>query len=236
MTDVLDLPKDHQGMRLRGLQMTRIETFTDAAFAFAVTMLVISVDSIPADMNELVIAMRGIPAFALSFAQIMLFWYAHHVWSRRYGMDDVMTVFLSSLLVFTVLVFIYPLKTMYSSALSWASGGYLPSQIDLRSNVDLALLFTVFALSYLAMSLVIILHYWHAWRQRDELDLDERERFITRMMIVRWALLASPGLMSIVLANTIEGFWLVSAGMIYAILGVQMPFFEHRFYTKLARF
>ena len=35
------------GFRMRGLEMTRLEVFIDAAFAFAVTMLVISFDSIP---------------------------------------------------------------------------------------------------------------------------------------------------------------------------------------------
>ncbi len=35
------------GFRMRGLDMTRIEVFVDAAFAFAVTMLVISFDAIP---------------------------------------------------------------------------------------------------------------------------------------------------------------------------------------------
>ena len=32
------------GFRLRGLDMTRIETFTDAAFAFALTLLIIAGD------------------------------------------------------------------------------------------------------------------------------------------------------------------------------------------------
>lgn len=38
------IPCDSAGFRLRGLDMTRIETFTDAAFAFALTLLVISID------------------------------------------------------------------------------------------------------------------------------------------------------------------------------------------------
>ena len=42
------------GFRLRGTQMTRMETFCDAAFAFAMTMLVISIDRIPRDYMELV--------------------------------------------------------------------------------------------------------------------------------------------------------------------------------------
>jgi uncharacterized membrane protein len=233
MMALAELPRDEHGVRLRGLEMTRIETFTDAAFAFAVTMLVISVDSIPADMDELFLALRGIPAFALSFAQVMLFWYAHHVWSRRYGLEDVGTVFLSSLLVLIVLVFIYPLKTMYSSALAWFSGGFLPSQINLQTDTDLALLFTIFALSYLAMSLAIILLYWHAWRSRVELQLDAREVLATRLMMGSWAVLASPALLSLILANTMSGIWIVSAGFVYSLLSVAMPMWESRFHKRL---
>ena len=34
----LDALPQRRGFRLRGMQMTRLETFTDAAFAFAVSM------------------------------------------------------------------------------------------------------------------------------------------------------------------------------------------------------
>jgi len=72
------------GFRQRGVEMSRLETFTDAAFAFAVTLLVIGGgDSIPMSFEEMVRAIKQVPAFAASFANIMLFWYAHHIWSRR---------------------------------------------------------------------------------------------------------------------------------------------------------
>ena len=88
------------GFRLRGTQMTRIETFTDAAFAFAVTLLVVSIDAIPSSYNDLVLALQGVPAFAISFALLFMFWHAHHDWSRRYGLNDFLTVVLSGVLVF----------------------------------------------------------------------------------------------------------------------------------------
>lgn len=37
---------------MRGLDMTQIEVFVDAAFAFAVTMLVISFDAIPRTLER----------------------------------------------------------------------------------------------------------------------------------------------------------------------------------------
>ena len=39
--------------RLRGIAMTRLETFIDAAFAFAITMLVIAAQQIPDDIETL---------------------------------------------------------------------------------------------------------------------------------------------------------------------------------------
>lgn len=42
-----------EGWIIRGDDMTRIETFFDAAFAFAFTVLVISIDEIPNSRPEL---------------------------------------------------------------------------------------------------------------------------------------------------------------------------------------
>ena len=80
------------GFRMRGLEMTRIEVFVDAAFAFAVTMLVISFDAIPTDFDELVDAIKSIPAFVAAVWQLVWIWYTHNKWSRRYGLDDARTV------------------------------------------------------------------------------------------------------------------------------------------------
>src|SRR5215218_6792647 len=51
------------GFRLRGIAMTRLETFIDAAFAFAITMLVIATQQIPDDIETLLAAFKNVPAF-----------------------------------------------------------------------------------------------------------------------------------------------------------------------------
>ena len=94
----------------RGREVTRIEAFVDAAFAFAVTLLVISFDAIPDSVPALVAALKGVPAFAASFALLAWIWWSHAAWSRRYGLDDGRSVLLSLLLVFLVLVYVYPLR------------------------------------------------------------------------------------------------------------------------------
>ena len=125
--DPAGLRRDAAGFRLRGEQVTRLEAFVDAAFAFAVTLLVISLDAIPDNIPALVEAMKGIPAFAASFAQIALFWYAHATWSKRYGLDDRAGVLLSLLLVFLVLVFCTPTSFVGALAVGviMSVGGFL---------------------------------------------------------------------------------------------------------------
>src|SRR3546814_19817903 len=89
----------------RGRQVTRLEAFVDAAFAFAVTLLVISIDAIPDSRAALVVALKAVPSFAACFAMIALFWAAHARWSRRYGFDHAPCNVVSLLLVFVVVVY-----------------------------------------------------------------------------------------------------------------------------------
>lgn len=65
--DLSGLPVEG-GVRQRGEQVTRLETFVDAAFAFAVTLLVVSFDAMPSSFAELYDALRRLPAFLAGFA------------------------------------------------------------------------------------------------------------------------------------------------------------------------
>jgi len=83
------------GRIIRGDSMTRIETFVDAAFAFAFTMLVISIDQIPTSPPELFELSKDIPAFVFSALTIGAVWLAHANWSRTFGLQDPITIQLS---------------------------------------------------------------------------------------------------------------------------------------------
>lgn len=87
----------------------------------------ISVDSIPQPFEELLEALKRVPAFAASFAIIVMFWHGHYRWSRRYGIEDTVSVVLGLTLVFLTLVFLYPLRLMMSGAFNSLTGGWLPS-------------------------------------------------------------------------------------------------------------
>ena len=69
------------------MEMTRLETFIDAAFAFAITMLVIAAQESPDDIASLLAAFRNVPTFICSILVIGIFWRGHWLWSRRYGLE-----------------------------------------------------------------------------------------------------------------------------------------------------
>src|SRR2546423_2825076 len=96
-----------RGFRLRGIAMTRLETFIDAAFAFAISMLVIAAQQIPDNIQALLAAFKNVPTFVCSIAVLGIFWRGHWLWSRRYGLEDGVSNFIRWILIFTILIFIY---------------------------------------------------------------------------------------------------------------------------------
>ncbi len=224
------------GFLERGAEMTRVETFVDAAFAFAVTLLVVGGgDTVPSSFEEFVLAMQRVPAFLACFANVMLFWYAHYRWSRRYGLEDVRSTMLSMALVFVVLIYVYPLVAVYSGAISFFTGGYLPSDFELESAQDLRTLFVVFGVGYAAMSAVIALLDAHALKLCDELALSDEEQFNTVTAIWSWCVGIGIAFGSVVIAVTAPDRFIVLAGMFYASFGVAMPILgitRHRLWKK----
>jgi uncharacterized membrane protein len=220
----LDALPSKDGFRLRGLDMTRTETFTDAAFAFTVTLLVVSIDAMPSTYDELVAAMQGIPAFAISFGLVLMFWHAHWTWSRRYGLEDMPTILLSASLVFVVLCYVYPLKFVSSGIVAWLSGFSLGG-IGRMTGSQLHGMFAIYAVGFIAMCLIIVLLNVHAYRRRAQLELDEVEQLDTRAEMGAWLLVASAGVLSLVLALATAPRQIMLPGWAYMILPVMMPIY-----------
>jgi uncharacterized membrane protein len=220
------MPSQADGLRERGQDVTRLEAFVDAAFAFALTMLVISVGTIPDSIDALMTALKGIPAFATSFGLVALFWNAHARWSRRYGLDDATTTRLSLVLVFLVMVYVYPLRMLFGSFFWWISGHWLPTEFKLGGWSDVQAMFVIYAVAFGTLGLVIVALYRHAWRLRDALDLGFEERVELLVNRDRWMVVPFTALLSLLLALLLRpsADWMSGLpGMVYALMWVRAP-------------
>ncbi len=216
-------PRMKDGFVHRGRQVTRLEAFVDAAFAFAVTLLVISIDAIPDSTAALVLALKAVPSFAACFAMVAMFWAAHARWSRRYGFDDGFGTALSLLLVFVVLVYVYPLRLQFGVFFAWLTDGWLPSPMRIDSEADIGFMFLVYGMAFAMMSLCLLGLYAHAWRRRDALGLDRDERARTLGELAIYVYFVAVATLSIVLALWTQRHapqLIGIAGVLYALLGL----------------
>lgn len=197
--------------------------FSDAAFAFAMTMQVVAAEEIPRTFPELVDALKGVPAFAASFTLIMLLWAGHRRWSRRYGLEDAVSVMLSLALVFVILVYIYPLRAMASVLLNFLSRGALPSELEIATGDDLTGLFIVFGVGYAALAGLLALLHRRALALREPLALDAAEQAMARHEVVEWGAGSLVGLASAATAAFGPGNVPYFAGFVYLVLPVILP-------------
>jgi uncharacterized membrane protein len=204
--------------RLRGLEVTRLDTFVDAAFAFALTLLVISFDEIPSSIPEMLAAVKRIPGFAASFVVLMMFWLQHRRWSRRYGLENSKTVLLSLTLIFVMLVYVYPLRMVFEGMFSNLTGGYLSASYRIETFDDLRMMFVFYSAGFLALSLIVSQLYRTAIHSAAALGLNAIELKKSNLEMRSWALAACFALLSILLAFLLQGPWVVAAGYMYFAL------------------
>lgn len=172
-------PEQH--FRWRGGRITRLEGFTDAVFAFAVTLLVVSLE-VPHTFADLMGVMKGFTAFGISFVMLTWVWYEHYQFSRRYGLQTRYVIFLNLLLLFVVLFYVYPLKFLFTLFVAGLSGGRTVAPADaaaMITDTQTVSLMLLYCAGYVAVFVIFGLLYQYAWRLRGALQLDELETLRT---------------------------------------------------------
>src|SRR3954468_7407421 len=191
------------GFRLRGIEMTRLETFIDAAFAFAVTVMVIAGERGLDNITAFLDAFKNVPAFVASVAVLGIFWRGHWLWSRRYGLEDGVSILVSWALLATVLIYIYPLKAIFSSMFYLLSHGQLGPALGVKAESQARTIFAFYSLGFIAIGAEILLLYLRAWKLRERLRLNAGEKFLTRAKLTGWCMRMVVGLAALILSLTV---------------------------------
>jgi Endosomal/lysosomal potassium channel TMEM175 len=207
-------------------EISRLEAFSDAAFAFALTLLVVSLD-VPRSYDQLIQLMKGFFSFACCFALLVWIWHEHNVFFRRSGLQDSMTVFLNGLLLFVVLFYVYPLKFMFDSMFAMMIPGAYPD-LQTMSLGQLSRASAIYGLGFVAMFLMFALLYGHAYRKRVELRLTPVEVFDIKAFAGHHLISAGVGVVAFLVAVLAPLRFAPLSPVCFGLMGPAHWFFGNR--------
>lgn len=196
----------------------RIEAFSDAVFAFAATLLVVSLE-VPATVVELERVLLGFVPFTLSFGALVLLWSVHRAFFRRFPLGDRTTVALNACLLFVVLFYVYPLKFLAQGIASMFFGPTVGGGGRIESFAELAKLFAWYGAGFAALFLLVAALYRHGARRAARLGLGEAARHEALFLARHYAIFVAVGLLSVLLAVADLGVTIALPGWIYGLLG-----------------
>jgi uncharacterized membrane protein len=142
---------------LRTVAGKRLDGLVDGAFAFSITILIVGAGDSMNSYDGLLATFAQVPAFALSLLVILSFWWAHRQFSLISLHNDWINDALSIVVMFVIMIYVYPVSFLTRSLTHWLSDaalpgtGLLPHQI--RSVYEIfgagfALLSIIYAIMY----------------------------------------------------------------------------------------
>lgn len=219
------MASDSTGDSARG----RLDAFVDGAFAFAVTLLLISDVQAPQSLGELQTALLRLPASAAAFILIAMFWSAHRAFGRMTPHRDGAVFYLSLAIVFAVLVYVFPLRLLTQSLFVWISAGRLPGIGLISSLEELQTLYITYGAGFSVLAGLYSLLFVIARRRAASPEArDEASRYLWP-----WSFSTAAGLLSILLAATVPlehapwlpptAYWLIPVAIgVRAVLARRM--------------
>lgn len=197
--------------------ISRIEAFSDAVFAFAATLLVVDLGNTEAT-STLNIDIVSFIGFAISFFVLATLWYLHYNFFRRTNYMDNWIIGINTVLLFVVLYYVFPLKSLINS---WF-------QVDGMSITKLADIFMLYGLGFALIFLCLSLMYRRASKKEKEIDVIITSTFYMR----HFAIFTFVAILSIGVAYSKIGLNFGFPGIIYGLLGPLCSIHSHLFYKK----
>ncbi len=174
-----NLTTTEKNIEWRSHEPSRIETFSDAVFAFAVTLIIVSLE-VPKSYTELFEVMKGTFSFAACFATLFIIWNSQNIFFRRYGLTDPWTIILNGILLFVVLIYAYPLKFLFSLLFtnnSYLLNGQVHEMITTYQNSDFMI---IYGTGFTAINFLFYLLYSNAKKYANEIKLNKKEIYYTQ--------------------------------------------------------
>ena len=183
------------GAPVRSGETKRLDNFIDAAFAFAVSLLIIAGGQPLRGFADLLDALARIPAFAGGFALVVLFWLGHRNFGRVVPGRGTASTMISLMIVFAVLIWVFPARLLTETAFHFMSGGVLPGRGLITSLGDLRGVYVIYGLGFALLAGLYWLLYQEALAREDS-GIAPEDRGHVRDWRTSWAITAGVGLVS----------------------------------------
>ncbi len=175
------LYKKSNSIEWRSHEPSRIETFSDAVFAFALTLIIVSIE-VPKSFDELMETMKGTISFGVCFALLFQIWNNQNIYFRRYALNDFYTVLINAILLFVVLIYTYPLKFLTMLLFSFSDGTYTKNghEFPMMRAGQTQPLMLIYGAGFFVIYLLFYLMYRHAAKNAELIGLSNREVYDTK--------------------------------------------------------
>lgn len=181
----------------------RLEAISDGIFAFAATLVVVSLD-VPDSYAELRASFADVGSFAVSFVALVMLWVTHYNFFRRTTTIDGWIIAYNFGMLFVMLCYIFPLKFLAKLTFGGAT-------ID--NNLEMAELFQLYGLGFTLVFLFVALLYRRAARQ------DTPRGAYLHYWKRHFLIFVGVGCLSILLSTFGIGMRFGVPGIIYSLLG-----------------
>lgn len=220
--------------RYRGMEPGRLENFSDAVFALAITLLLIST-SPPSTFQEITRFTFDLIPFIMCITLIVLIWHEHFVFYYRYGLRNNRVIVLNTLFLVIVLFYVYPLKFLtklflFVIAIPFEIEWLLKDLQGMLRGGNMSDLMIIYGVGATSVFFVLVLMYRYALSKAVELQLNELEIFDTQTSIRTNFLLGVIPLLSVLIVlvfyrDPLSGMY---SGLVYFMYGPIMAWHGQR--------
>jgi uncharacterized membrane protein len=184
---------------------SRLVSLSDGVFAFAATLLVVDIGT-SIQLDHLDLQIPSFISFGVAFFVMMLLWKIHYNFFQRTNAIDNSIIAINTLLLFTILFYLFPLKTLVSSI----------TEQKALSVEELSQLFIIYSFGFVLIFTSYSLLYLRAYY----LDKYHKQRPLLKFYSGHFAIFAITGLLSLILAYGEVGLNIGLPGFLYASLGI----------------
>lgn len=195
----------------------RLESVSDAVFAFAATLMVVNI-GVNTNITSFADEIPNFISFAVSFFVMMAIWKVHYNFFRRTSYIDNWIIALNMILLFTVLFYIFPIKSLLSTAF----------KVNTINADEFSNIFQLYSIGFSLIFLCFYLMYVRVYKKDKNQPKNLKNLFYARHFL----LFVIIGILSFIVAKSQIGLRFGAPGFLYAVLGPLCYFHSKWFHNK----